>query len=278
MFGETSWIWDSGLSVFLDFERYRQALVYSVAFLLTPIGMVAAIAGAFLLARTKPKTFLFHWWAVALLVYLVLGFAGLNHEYYQLPLLPVVSVVMATACAHLLGGVGSHRPTTRISRGRVALVVAVLVSYVTFSLGFVETRYHSAFDTVLYRTGLEVASHVPEDALILAVDWNDPVLLQTSHRRGWHFPGRDFLSKSRRKQPWSEDLVEARRTEGATHFVAPVKPSSDPKWQRSLTTWLQKASSPADAGFDSGFPRRSPSASGSTSRSATTGSCAINWS
>jgi hypothetical protein len=221
MLGEKRGVWHTGFGIFLEVSFLNEVFVRLTAFLVTPIGLIMSIAGAIVTARNKPSTYLFHWWVAGFSVFFLIGFPGQGHEYYQLQLLPAASLFAALFCDEFMKRRGAFESGILKPGLRTVTVICLIVGFLFSSLALVETRYHSSVEKTLYQAGLSVQSIVPVNALILAADWNNPVLIQASKRRGWHFPG--FKTDDDRAGTWSISLLEKRRAEGASYFVAPVK-------------------------------------------------------
>ncbi len=235
MFGEGRGVWYTGFGIFLDVAFLKQVFVRLAAFLVTPIGLIMSIAGAIMTTWNKPNTYLFHWWAAGFFVFFIIGFPGQGHEYYQLQLLPVASLFAALFCDEFMKYRDEFNSRILKPGLRTFMVICLIVGFLVSSLALVETRYHSYIEKILYEGGLSIQPIVPVNALILAADWNNPVLIQASKRRGWHFPGSQ--TNKGRARPWSVFLLEKRRSEGASYFVAPVK--SDMNRQIASGSFLQ---------------------------------------
>ncbi|HWP92024.1 MAG TPA: glycosyltransferase family 39 protein [Thermodesulfobacteriota bacterium] len=221
MFGEENWVWYTGFGTFLEAALLKKVFVRLAAFLVTPVGLIMSIVGAIITAWNKPGTYLFHWWVAGFFVFFIIGFPGQKHEYYQLQLLPGASLFAALFCDEFIKHRGVFKSWILKPGLQTVIVICLVVGFLVSSLALVETRYHSSIDKILHEGGLSVQSIVPANALILAADWNNPVLIQSSKRRGWHFPG--FKTDNDRVRTWSVSILEKRRTEGASYFVAPVK-------------------------------------------------------
>ena len=237
-FWDPTWIGSSGPGIFLSIDLYRTILLNVTASLLTPLGLFLAAGGAVLGLKKRPETYLFHWWALGFLIFLVLGLPGHRHEYYQLPLVPVAAAFAGVFCTHLLrGGDVGLVPFWR-SKRRVAMVLA-LVSVLLVSSALVGMRYHSEITHALYVAGKIADKELPRSSLILAADWNNPVLIQASGRNGWHFAGHGKFVE--RRVEWSVALLEDFRSQGAQYFVAPVRPppsQQKPSLLRSIVRYV----------------------------------------
>jgi len=254
MVAERRWLWYSGLEIFLDLTYLKIVFARLTVFLLTPIGLLMAIAGSILTVRNKPATYVFHWWAVGFLVFFIIGFPGQRHEYYHLQLLPVVSLFAALFCDELMKSRGAFKSKILVPGLRTALVIGFIGTFLVSSLAIVETRYHSTVDKILYEGGLSVQSVVPENAIILAADWGNPVLIKASKRRGWHFPGSETYRDH--DSDWSVSLLEKMRGQGASYFVAPVKINLNQPFasETSLQEFGRRIEPPRDLDFLETYP------------------------
>jgi hypothetical protein len=222
MFGAGGWIWDGGHRAFLNPSFFAKLIVQTTAMLLTPVGLLMAIGGAIVFRKKNSGSYLFHWWTLGLLVYLVLGFnLHARHEYYQLPFVPVAATFAGVFCAYVAHMVETQHGFPWAGRRSMSVAVLLLIVLVT-SLGILTTRYHTQPEELLYLAGKRVEETTSKDALIVAWDGNNPVLLYASNRRGWQFPldgkPEDFVS-----------YLEAYRANGAEYFVAPNRPQPTSK-------------------------------------------------
>ena len=151
---------------------------------LTWPGFVIFIIGL-LLKRKNHKEKFFDIWLIALFVYFVIVAGGnYYHLYYQLPFLFPATVYMGKVFARYF------KPRALYEKRSLFLSIG-LVGILILSAG----RYHiymskenvKTSDTV--RLARAVNKIIEKEALIIAVDRNDPTLLYHAHRKGWHsFP------------------------------------------------------------------------------------------
>lgn len=121
-------------------------------------------------------------WLVALLVYLIVVAKGnYIHEYYQLPLVPPVVLIVARL-------LGIWVPGSFTNNKRSILLALVLIG--AFSLGTIRfVQYHRGEDAQrshLYQLAQAIQEHTPPRSPILLLDGSDPTLLYLAGRKGWH--------------------------------------------------------------------------------------------
>jgi hypothetical protein len=220
MFGEGLWIWDGGHQALLRIRVYLKILAQTVAFLLTPIGFLMAIAGAFASRGGGERSRLFEWWAVGLFLYLIVGLKGHHgHEYYQLAIGPVAAAFAGLSAIHISRRIAQTKSAYRRIY-RIGFVSALIALIFVPALGLVTIKYYSQPEMTLYQAGKTLRGKIPDDSLIAAWDGNNPIIIYASKHKGWHFRQSPELRQS------IEQLEELRRN-GAEYFVAPLKPSRD---------------------------------------------------
>jgi 4-amino-4-deoxy-L-arabinose transferase-like glycosyltransferase len=179
---------------------------------LTPLVAAAMLVGLFVRVRTT-YTWVFHWWLLALLGFIVIvGWGNHEHDWYQLPLVPVAAALAGRACdwggrrmAQRMGGT-----LTRLGVGMFVAGLAA-VSYLCLAPHYEPKRL------VWWQAGLELNRLTPPEALVLIADDGDPTALYYSQRRGWHFLP-NFGSPPVDSQQAIREL-ERLQTEGASHLV-----------------------------------------------------------
>jgi 4-amino-4-deoxy-L-arabinose transferase-like glycosyltransferase len=179
---------------------------------LTPLVSAAMLVGLIVPVRTT-YAWIFHWWLLALLVFIVLaGWGNHEHDWYQLPLVPVAAALAGRACAWGFRRVAQRAGTTlaRIAAG-VFVAVLAAVAYVSIAPHYEPKRL------AWWQAGLALNRLTQPDALVLIADDGDPTAFYYSQRRGWH-----FLQNFGRPPVDSEEAIhelEQRRTEGASYLV-----------------------------------------------------------
>jgi hypothetical protein len=181
----------------------------------TPVVLVTMLLGSLLPSRA-PYGGVFHWWVVAIIIFIVTVGRGNAHPWYQLPLVPVAAAFTGRFLERMV-----HQ-LTRWLEMKIALAVICLLFFLPLTaLGYLALKplYHS-WAMPLWQAGQALDQLALSDGLVLAVDYGEPSLLYYSRRKGWHFPEISFLY--RQHPPDSQYLVhelESRRKEGARYLV-----------------------------------------------------------
>ena len=153
----------------------QQTLISS----LTPLLSLMALIGLFVPHADRRYSRLFHWWLVAMVLFVIVLGYGNRHLWYQLPLVPIAAAFAGAACAF----VGS-----KISSRVIAVTLSILLvsSFTTLAFWYVQPFYQSSA-AQLRDAGLELKKVTPPDALIVAADMGDPTIFYYGERKGWHF-------------------------------------------------------------------------------------------
>src|SRR5881296_2152493 len=203
-----------------NFSWYWAIARETVRSSLTPILAIIALVGLFVAPRLRctagrPRSkysALFHWWLVAMVLFVIIGGYGNRHRWYQLPFVPITAALAGAACAFL----GS-----KISSRVAAITLSILVASSFGILSFLCVRpLYESSAAQLRDAGLELDKITAPDALIVAVDTGDPTIFYYAQRKGWHFLEKDGIyagvpSDSREATANLEEL----HRRGATHVV-----------------------------------------------------------
>jgi len=179
---------------------------------LTPLLSVIAIVGLFV-PRPRDRSYarLFHWWLVAMIVFIIVVGYGNRHRWYQLPLVPITAAFAGATCAFV---------ASKISSRVVAVTSSVLLvsSFIALVFWYIQPFYQSSAQ--FWHAGLELKKATPPDALIVAADMGDPTIFYYAERKGWHFLEQNATYNG--NPDYSEQAIEnleRLRRRGATHFV-----------------------------------------------------------
>jgi len=187
---------------------------------LTPVLAIIALVGLFVAPRLRctagrlrsKYSALFHWWLVAMVLFVIIGGYGNRHRWYQLPFVPITAALAGAACAFL----GS-----KISSRVVAITLSILVASSFGILSFLCVRpLYESSAAQLRDAGLELDKITAPDALIVAADTGDPTIFYYARRKGWHFLEKDgiYAGNPSDNQEAITNLEELRRR-GATHVA-----------------------------------------------------------
>jgi len=187
----------------------RQTAVSS----LTPVLAIMALIGLFVpQSRDRRYSRLFHWWLVAMILFIIAVGYGNRHRWYQLPMVPITAGFAGAACA-FFGSKISSRPAA------IILSILLVSSFAILSSVYVRPLYESSA-AQLRNAGLALNKIAPSDALIVAADMGDPTIFYYSQRKGWHFLEEDGIYQGTPSD--SQDAIvdlEKLRRGGATHVV-----------------------------------------------------------
>ncbi len=180
---------------------------------LTPLLSILALIGLFIAPRPKFAR-VFHWWLIAMVLFILTAGYGNRHPWYQLSFVPISCALAGTACAVVASKVGSA--TTKLVWS-IFLAATFLCLAIFYTVPFYEpvaASFHNA--------GLELKKITPRDALIVAADDGNPTLFYYAERKGWHFPEQHGMWEGGPRD--SEQAIvdlEQLRTRGASYFVFP---------------------------------------------------------
>ncbi len=183
----------STLATLTDPGFYLDLLVRLYLLYLTPVGLCLMAVGL-LQWRGRDRRIVPDLWLLAVLAFiLAVGKGNRDHDYYQIPLLPVAALYFAVAAAPAFDGAAIG---DRIWRHRFApVVLAVIVTAIAmcnfYLSGVVRNNFRpDNLDVRSLEAGRAVERVVPPGSLVIAVDEygvNSPMLLYYAHRRGWSF-------------------------------------------------------------------------------------------
>lgn len=127
----------------------------------------------------KKPTAVIGWWVVGALAYMsVFATGNVQHDYYQIPLIPIVSALVAY---------GLHWLVTQQSFGKVtSVVMALLILAFSFSFSWYHIRaYYGINNPAIVAAGKAVDRLTPPEALVIAPYMGDTSFLYQTNRRGW---------------------------------------------------------------------------------------------
>jgi len=205
-----------------NFSWYWAIARETVKSSLTPILAILALVGLFVAPRLgrcsaegrlrSKYSALFHWWLVAMVLFVIIAGYGNRHRWYQLPFVPITAALAGAACAFL----GS-----KISSRVVAITLSILVASSFGILSFLCVRpLYESSAAQLRDAGLALDKITAPDALIVAADTGDPTIFYYARRKGWHFLEKDgiYAGNPMDSRQAITDLEQLRRR-GATHLV-----------------------------------------------------------
>lgn len=182
---------------------------------LTPLVSLLALVGIFIFPPGKYSR-LFHWWFVAMILFVFCIGYGNRHPWYQLPLVPIAAVFAALACTELL-----RRMNPRVVRQ--TFTMAIVVVFAALTVGYRPVYYAPASED-LYELALRIKATTPADARIVAADGGDPTVFYYAHRKGWHFLEKNGIwNNVPRDSAEAIANLEQLRSRGAAYVVFPYR-------------------------------------------------------
>ncbi|HEY5600953.1 MAG TPA: glycosyltransferase family 39 protein [Patescibacteria group bacterium] len=168
--------------------------------ILSVVGFGLFLIGVFIKPE-KIQHYFFHFYLVGIALYVIVFATGnVRHDYYQIPLVPVLSIFMAIGVAYIL-------KLYKNTLGQVisSMTVVFLIA-LTFFFGWYEVRYFFSINNgAIIEAGDWVDRNLPKDAKVIAPYNGDTAFLYKTNRYGWPVVDRGI-----------SDLIQA----GATHFVS----------------------------------------------------------
>jgi len=175
---------------------------------LIPLGL------GFAATPSKKEGWVFRWLLIgALLYWIVFASGNVQHDYYQIIILPVVGVCVAKGLSYLLG---KHEGINRYAS--VGLALSAIVFMCAFSWFTVRTYYWVNRPEIV-EAGIAADALLPQNAKVIASYNGDTSFLYQTKRQGW---------------PLGFD-IDKKIAAGATHYVT-VSPSDNDGETRDLAS------------------------------------------
>ena len=159
-------------------------------------------------SRARP----FHWWLVAMILFIVTVGYGNRHQWYQLPLLPIGAAFAGAACAFI----GSKMSSRAV---KISFSILLAVSF-SFSAFLYARNFYRPSAAPLRDAGLKLKATTSTSALVAVADNGDPTVLYYAERKGWHFLEKNGIydGEPRDSAQAIVDLEELRK-HGASYLV-----------------------------------------------------------
>lgn len=172
---------------------------------LLPLGL------GLLIAPSKKEGWIFRWWIVGALAYMVVIARGnVQHDYYQILLIPVVSVYVGKGFAFLLSNKVFPRP--------ICYLLSAICFLFMFAFSWYTIRsFYWINRPEIVEAGKFADKLLPKDAKVIAPYGGDTTFLYQTNRQGW---------------PIGFE-IDKKRQMGATHYVT-VSPSDNDFETREL--------------------------------------------
>ncbi len=175
------------------FERLNKLILGAGGFVLFFIGLICP--------KEKKEWFFYLSWLAALIIFIcIIATGNVTHDYYQLPLVPILAILAARGTEFILKiGQGFWR---KILNGGVALsLIAMMLTF-----GWFEIRgFYQINNPAIVEAGKFVDQTLPQNARVIApYNW-DPAFLYQTNRIGW---------------PEITDSIEEMIKKGANYYIS----------------------------------------------------------
>jgi 4-amino-4-deoxy-L-arabinose transferase-like glycosyltransferase len=224
----------SGLLKIVDISKYTKILLNTTTSHLTPITSILMVVGVILPAYNQFGR-LFHWWLLAIIVFIVfVGEGNFRHEWYQLPLVPVAAAFAGVALDFILAKLVE---TCRLKFLPFVTVISLFILLSYYAYFFAKPLYVSWAIPSL-KAGNEVNRIAPPAALIIVPGNGDPTTIYYSKRRGWHFLGNGRVGIYPANSGLAIKDVENLREKGAAYLVLTKETLWYLNWYKGLESHL----------------------------------------
>ncbi|MCX6816308.1 MAG: glycosyltransferase family 39 protein [Candidatus Beckwithbacteria bacterium] len=177
---DTSWLFNQTEIRFtgaffrwLIFERMNRLIFATGGFVLLIIGVLNSY-------QNKTRALIFIWFLSVILYMTIFAMGNVTHDYYQLPIMPVGSILVAFGFWHIINQ--SKKILPRIFNILIALSLLVI----SFAFGWYEVRgFFNINRWEIVKAGQAVDRLTPKDALVIAAYNSDPAFLYQTNRYGW---------------------------------------------------------------------------------------------
>ena len=176
----------------LIFDRMNRLIFATGGFVLFFFGLVHSLL--------SKKGWLMVFWLLSVLTYFTVFAAGnVQHDYYQLPIMPVGALLVSLGFFAMIDN--GKNIFQKLSLGVLASALIVI----SLAFGWYEVRgFFNVNDWNMVEAGKRVAEITPQDALVIAPYQTNPAFLYQTNRHGWTM-GYD---------------IEKKIAEGATYYVS----------------------------------------------------------
>ncbi len=143
------------------------------------LGSLGLIPFVFGVLNTKKNNRFLSWFLIGVLTYLILvATANVKHDYYQIPVIPVIALTLASGIVYLFNQEVFNKILVRT-------IVAFCIPIMLFT-GWYQIKGNYAINhPEIIEAGREVDKITPKDALVVAPYNGDTAFLYQTNRWGW---------------------------------------------------------------------------------------------
>ena len=206
----------SSLARFVNLDVYAAIARQTFDSSLTPLVSATMLIGLFVPSQMKFGR-VFHWWLVAMVLFVIFAGRGNRHQWYQLPVVPIAAACTGMAIDYVLQKLNKFIGT------KVALIAATSIVFVGLAyLSYIYVKpLYASWQAPAWRAGREVNLVAPKNAIVVvATNKCDPTGIYYTRRKGWHFMEKDgWCSGTPSNSREAVDNLEKLRRQGGTHLV-----------------------------------------------------------
>ncbi|MFI5252169.1 MAG: ArnT family glycosyltransferase [Bacteroidota bacterium] len=166
-------------------------------------GLFAFIYGLFFMWRSREQKILDAWFTALIVYILIVARGNYVHEYYQLPIMLPAAIIMGTVFAQYFD--------FENMRSSSSILLALCLAGIILLGGWRYVSYlqveNESIDELVLTSNVD--NVVPEFALMIFVDRNDPTSFYLSHRKGWNAFAEDLTPA----------FIDDRITKGAAYLA-----------------------------------------------------------
>jgi len=161
----------------LIFDRLNRLIFATGGFVLFIIGLLSSY--------TNKKRGLIFIWFLSVITYMTIFASGnVTHDYYQLPIVPVGSILVAFGFWQIIN------LSKKLFPKIINISLAVFLLLLSFAFGWYEVRgFFNINHPEIIAAGQAVDRLTPKDATVIAPYAKDPAFLYQTNRHGWPFAG-----------------------------------------------------------------------------------------
>lgn len=192
LFNQTNIRFSGAFFRWLIFERLNRLIFATGGFVLLIIGLINSYIN-------KTRGLIFVWFVSIILYMTIFAMGNVTHDYYQLPIMPVGSILVAFGFWAVVNK--AKAPFLKLFN----FLFAFSLILISLAFGWYEVRgFFNINHPEIVAAGEAVDRLTPPDALVIAPYKGDPAFLYQTNRYGW---------------PIGVD-IEEKIKQGATHYVS----------------------------------------------------------
>jgi hypothetical protein len=153
-----------------------------------------------LIKNTVKKTWFFHWWIFAILIYFtVMAGGNVRHDYYQVLAIPILCIFLGRGVSFLLG-------KNQIFTFPIQIMAVLVLTLFTFAFSWYQIRgYYQINHPEIVEAGQAIQRLTPLNAKVIAPYFGDTAFLYQTNRQGW---------------PLMTGTIESLIAKGASYYVS----------------------------------------------------------